>query len=543
LIKPRSPLASCTEPGGKAACGELLRELKNPYFVGDQAALTQTLGWVDAWTSAPSVYAVAAANTQDVVAAVNFAREHNLRLVVKGGGHSYQGTSNAPDSFLIWTRAMNKITLHDAFVAQGCAGKQVPQPAVTVEAGAIWLQAYDAVTTKGGRYVQGGGCATVGVAGLIQSGGFGSFSKNYGLAAAALLQAEVVTADGVVRVVNECAEPELFWGVKGGGGGSLGIVTRVTLRTRELPEYFGGAFVDIKASSDAAYRKLIAYVISFYQEKLFNPHWGEQIVFTGDTVKIQMVFQGLTQRQANEAWEPFINWVKTSPQDFSIERPMLVAALPARQFWNPEFWKKYFPTNVVWDDRPGAPAGNFFWVGDQDQAGQVLYAYRSAWLPDSLLQKENQARLADALFATTRHRGVSLHFNKGLAGAPAEEIKAAANTATNPAVLSAFALAIIGSGGPPAFPGIPDHEPDVTRARQNARRVNQAMDALVKVVPNAGSYVSESDFFERDWQRSFWGANHPRLAAVKKKYDPEGLFFVHHGVGSEEWSDDGFVRR
>ena len=152
--------------------------------------------------------------TEDVVAAVNFARENNLRLVVKGGGHSYQGTSCSADSLLIWTRAMNSIALHDAFVAQGCAGKQAPQPAVTVGAGAIWAQAYDAVTTKGGRYVQGGGCTTVGVAGLIQSGGFGSFSKNYGLAAAALLEAEVVTADGAVRIANACTHPDLFWGTQ-----------------------------------------------------------------------------------------------------------------------------------------------------------------------------------------------------------------------------------------------------------------------------------------------------------------------------------------
>ena len=68
------------------------------------------------------------------------------------------------------------------------------------------------------------------------------------------------------------------------------------------------------------------------------------------------------------------------------------------------------------------------------------------------------------------------------------------------------------------------------------------MDELLKVVTNAGSYVSESDFFERSWQQSFWGPNYPRLAAVKKKYDPDGLFFVHHGVGSEEWSADGFTR-
>src|SRR6202040_1761536 len=101
-------------------------------------------GWVDAWISAPSVYAVAAETTDDVVAAVNFARVNNLRLVVKGGGHSYQGTSNAPDSLLVWTRAMNGIVLHDAFVAQGCRGKMVAQPAVTVDAGAMWIDAYDA---------------------------------------------------------------------------------------------------------------------------------------------------------------------------------------------------------------------------------------------------------------------------------------------------------------------------------------------------------------------------------------------------------------
>ncbi|MEJ7685412.1 MAG: hypothetical protein WKG06_47740 [Segetibacter sp.] len=63
---------------------------------------------------------------------------------------------------------MNNIVLRDSFVAAGCAGKQTPQPAVTIEAGAMWLHAYDAVTNKAGRYVQGGGCTTVGVAGLIQ---------------------------------------------------------------------------------------------------------------------------------------------------------------------------------------------------------------------------------------------------------------------------------------------------------------------------------------------------------------------------------------
>ena len=73
---------------------------------------------------------------------------------------------------------------------------------------------------EAGRYVQGGGCTTVGVAGLVQGGGFGSFSKAFGTAAASLLEAQIVTADGKVRVANAVQEPDLFWALKGGGGGT-----------------------------------------------------------------------------------------------------------------------------------------------------------------------------------------------------------------------------------------------------------------------------------------------------------------------------------
>jgi FAD binding domain len=240
LMPVQFPLTPCQGTPDNSSCQDVFKNLENPFYIGDQPGLTQTLGWAHAWTTKPSVYAVAARNAEDIAAAVSFARENRLRLVVKGGGHSYQGTSNAPDSLLIWTRHMNDITMQDAFVPKGCESKQAPQRAVTLGAGTIWIHAYDTVTTKGGHYVQGGGCTTVGVAGLIQSGGFGSFSKHYGLAAAGLLEAEVVTADGKVRVANTCMNPDLFWALKGGGGGSFGAVSRVTLRVRELPELASG---------------------------------------------------------------------------------------------------------------------------------------------------------------------------------------------------------------------------------------------------------------------------------------------------------------
>ena len=95
---------------------------------------------------------------------------------------------------------------------------------------------------------------------------------------------------------------------------------------------------------------------------------------------------------------------------------------------------------------------------------------------------------------------------------------------------------------PALFAGLPGHEPDLMAARRDAGAINRAMHELMKVVTNPGSYVSESNFFEGDWQDAFWGANYARLLAVKERYDPDGLFFVHHGVGSERWSDDGFER-
>ncbi|MGN6717103.1 MAG: BBE domain-containing protein, partial [Candidatus Binatia bacterium] len=89
------------------------------------------------------------------------------------------------------------------------------------------------------------------------------------------------------------------------------------------------------------------------------------------------------------------------------------------------------------------------------------------------------------------------------------------------------------------FPG---PAPNVSDARRDVAAMSMAMDELRRLVREPGSYVSEGDYFDRRWQSSFWGENYPRLRAIKDKYDPDGLFYVHHGVGSDDWSADGFTR-
>ena len=208
----------------------ILKQLENPYFVGDQAWATQSSGWAGAWSSKPSAWAVAARTAEDVAAAVSFAREapgpaggegrraqlpgHLERVRLAAGVDAADGSD----------RPARRV--HPAGLCRkGRPGSRRERRC----RGSLELHTYDAVTTHGGRYVQGGGCATVGVAGLIQSGGFGSFSKRYGTAAACLLEADVVTADGTLRMVNAWVPAcKSLRALKGPGGGSFGVATLVT---------------------------------------------------------------------------------------------------------------------------------------------------------------------------------------------------------------------------------------------------------------------------------------------------------------------------
>jgi FAD/FMN-containing dehydrogenase len=348
---------------------------------------------------------------------------------------------------------MNKVTLHDAFVGHGCEGRVAPVKAVSAEAGAMWIDLYHAVTTEAGRYVQGGGCTTVGVAGLVQSGGFGSFSKGFGTAAAGLLEAEVVTATA------RCAPP-MPAPTRISSGRSKAVAVEASASSR------GSRFVLIPCRSSSAlpevqsarnrtprFRTLIQRFFEFYRDKLFNPHWGEQIRIRPDNVlELSMVCQGLDDGEVTRVWQPFFDWVQDSSgtQDDRRERgretgTILVGcrgAEEARQHRN--------------DQRPSLPTRRSLmprWSGDQDQVGALLHGYESLWLPAKLLQGDEQVGLVNALFAASRIKKVELHFNKGIAGAPAEAVARTRDTATNPAVVDAFVSVIIADGERPSVSG------------------------------------------------------------------------------------------
>lgn len=287
-----------------------------------------------------------------------------------------------------------------------------------------------------------------------------------------------------------------------------------------------------------------------------------------NVLEIRLVSQGLDREQLQKIWRPFVDWVKNSPHGYSIPRPgPIFSTVPARRMWDAEWREQHWPEEAFppnghpfyaimddilvhvmhqpifdQDERAGSAPSDVWWSGDAGQVGWYIWGYESLWMPASLLARDSQAQLADGLFAGSRHADIELHFNKGLAGAPPEAIAAAKDTAMNPAVLTAFALAIVAAGEGPAYPGIPGHAPDIIKGRAAAKAIDQCMGRLRAVAGQTGSYVNETNYFQKEWQQAFWGDNYSRLAEIKRRYDPDGLFFVHNGVGSEGWSRDGFTR-
>jgi FAD/FMN-containing dehydrogenase len=531
LIRVESPLKSCAFDPHSADCEATLRNLRNPFFVEEEPGGFHTTGWLGAFDSRPSPYAVGAETAADLANAVVFARDHGLRVVVKGTGHDYLGRSGSADALLLWTRRLSEITVHDSFRPTG-AGADVESgvPAVAVGAGVRWLEAYQRLAPLG-RYVQGGGCTTVGAAGgFTQGGGFGSFSRRYGTAAGNLLEAEVVTASGEILVANDMQHADLFWALRGGGGGTFGIVSKMTMRTHTPPQTLGAVTGTIRANGDDEFRALIREIVHI-APRLCDEHWGEQITLNEDnSADFSLTAADLNDHDAQALWAPFLEWVAARPSSYTTD--VFVATLPFDRFWDAQAWDELAPDMIRHDDRPGGSLDHFWWSANQGEVSEYLDAYQSRWLPLDLIERSPEV-VVRALFEATRHWHFSLHFNKALGGASPEALIRDRATSINPVVFGAACLVMTGANQQDVFPGLVGREPDIETGTANAHRVRQAMEPIRALTPDSGSYVNETDFFEPDWQQSFWGVNYGRLLAVKETYDPTNFFCVHHGVGSE----------
>lgn len=529
--------AQMAQSGGKLT-DAVLKNLVNPFYLQDFSGSTQSQGWLDGWKSAQSAKVGIPQNAKDVAELVGFAREHNLRLVIKGGGHSYYGQSNAPDSLLVWTRDLRGIELHDSFVPQGGNGAGVP--AVSVASGEKFITLYGECVVKGGRYVQGGGCTSVGVGGHAQSGGFGHFSKYGGMTAANLLEAEIVVASGEVLIANAYQNSDLYWALKGGGAG-WGITTRLTLATRDLPDRFGFIGFGIQARDEKAFRALVDAFIAIARDDLVDPAWGEQVHFAPDRrMFVKMTFIDLPLEEVRRIWAPVLDLAET--EGYSLTDDLVLFDAPARSWWDLDYWSRELPNVIVVDQASSNAGTRYFWNGDNGETNVFWAGYESAWLSQGLLDAPKAGMLADTIIDAAKLFRFALHFQKGLAGASEERLSEARDTPVHPSVLDAFALLLVAGAKQNVFDGVEGHELDEAAMRNAAGRIKEVYERFRLIEPDTGSYSAEMNYHEADWQSVAWGDSYGRLLAIKKRYDPDGLFTGHHQVGSEAWSKDGFVR-
>lgn len=169
----------------------------------------------------------------DVALAVTFARERELLLAVRGGGHSFPGYSTCDGGLVIDLSPMRTVNVQaDARTAR--------------VAGGAWGAHVDAAAQQHALVTPLGQISNTGVAGLTLGGGFGWLSRRFGLACDNLISVELVTADGKARHVSEHDEPDLFWAIRGGGG-NFGVATSFEYRLHPLNPTVIGGHVDFPA--------------------------------------------------------------------------------------------------------------------------------------------------------------------------------------------------------------------------------------------------------------------------------------------------------
>src|SRR3954466_3543808 len=201
-----APVESLVAPALAAPeIGELRADFRGSLLLpGDPGYEERRRVWNGSIDRHPAVIA-RCAGVVDVIRTVNFAREHGLRLAVRGGGHNLAGNGVCDDGVVIDLSGMRSIRVDPA------------RRTVRVEGGATWGE-LDRETHAFGLATTGGVVSTTGVGGLTLGGGIGWLARSYGLASDNLVSVDVVTADGERRTASATEDPDLFWGLRGGGG-------------------------------------------------------------------------------------------------------------------------------------------------------------------------------------------------------------------------------------------------------------------------------------------------------------------------------------
>ncbi|KAI8286579.1 hypothetical protein K4K60_000286 [Colletotrichum sp. SAR11_57] len=468
-----------------------------------------------------SAFVVNATTPEHVKFGVDFAREKNVRLIVKSTGHDYLGRSFAPGSLSIWVHHMQDVQYHGAGFQLAGSDITIEGNALTVGGGTELYNAQKALAEHG-QAIVGGGCGTVGVGGFTPGGGHSLLGPRYGMAADNVLQMEIVSPKGEIMTINEAQNTDLFWAMRGGGPGTFGVITSITFLTHPSPA-ITHTFWAIRTEPDAPYLPaLTAYVLSqmpALERAGMSMYCTSSRVLMDNPFPVQslpaqiagMMGVALLQDQSNseamqELWQP-IN------ATIAARWPEAMFVLQTEQFAS---WFDWFDKY-----RDARPVGY-----------HLIFASR---LLDEAALTEDVDALAAAVEMATEMVGRMTAFLVSGRGVH-EAVPRGGGNAVHPAWRRAYIHAMATA----QFPAM-----NATAKREAIELVDAAAEGLRELAPEMGSYINEGSVYEKDWQQAYWGANYDRLLSIKKTVDPDDVFWCEPCVGNEGWEvvDEGRLCR
>jgi hypothetical protein len=454
-----------------------------------------------------STYYVEAHTSEDIKKTLDFVRQHGIRLSIKNTGHDYFGRSNAANSLAIWTYNMKDTKYHKTFQPQGCKTRyeNIGEIGAGIQAEEAWTF-FESL----GMLVTVGAVGSVGIAGGFgQGGGHGPLGPKYGLMVDQAVEFEVVTADGKMRTINECTDPDLFWAMRGGGGGNYAVLTSYKFQLHPavpLNVYsFQAQFPEAKGNLDITESKLHRDIITALarNQTLFSKNGiaGYNFVYSDHIVSLQIMPSADTEaiKTITAQWHDFLR------------------AYPGLTIAESKYYS--FKTFSAWHEFTETPA-----VSRNGPVGLGLME-AGRFIPRELFStNENIEQLVDAVltamqFSNTNKGGGSVQlYATGPANQPDNS-----KTGVNPEWRDSLWHIIMGAAWTSATPS------NVRTQVQNT--ISASVQPFKALTPGGGCYMNEGDWLEENWQQTFFGDNYNRLLDVKQRYDPTGLFNCWKCVG------------
>ncbi|KAJ6497792.1 hypothetical protein C8R45DRAFT_984262 [Mycena sanguinolenta] len=511
LIATRPPAAPChvLDPlFNENTCASVNASWTNTFFRADQPGASQDTYWengnsscyIDFNLTTPCeqglvpVMVLDAHSLADVQKGVNFARKHQLRLRIMSSGHDIVGRASGEGSFLIWTRHVQSLALVPEFVPIGAPVGTRPIQAIRSGPGDGWAEVYDLANRSDVVVVGGTGQTVSSAGGYLMGGGHSLLSRHYGLAVDNVLQFILVDASGSEVVANAYRNPDLFWSLRGGGGGTFGVVTEVVQKTHPAFHNILGATLTVSASSPTELENVLKVYLDV-QPSLDDAHWWLTTAVQQTSFILQAALftpppgANLTQ-VAYQAFQSVI----LAAQNLTIPPAFVVQEFPNFLALHDAF----FPST--------APAGS---------PGVLA----SRLIPRHVFENTT----ATALLAHAATEPPAVIFNL-LAGGAVSEVSPTA-TSVNPGWRKALHHVIFATGWTSSTP---------LAVRDVLRQNLTAQTALLEPFNDGlGAYLNEADRNDPDWPHSFWGDNYERLLEMKRKFDPSGVFECPRCVGSE----------